>query len=48
MWKIIMVEDEQPILDLHKLLLEKEGLFQVIATFTSPLEAITQILSIKG
>ena len=47
MWKIIMVEDEQPILDLHKLLLEKRN-FSSYYTFTSPLEAITQILSIKG
>ncbi|QSB10783.1 response regulator [Lysinibacillus fusiformis] len=48
MWRIIMVEDEQPILDLHKLLLEKEGIFKVIASFTSPIEATTQILTIKG
>ena len=30
MWRIIMVEDEQPILDLHKLLLEKEGFLRLL------------------
>ncbi|WP_155589979.1 response regulator [Lysinibacillus cavernae] len=48
MWRIIMVEDEQPISDLHKLLLEKEGIFEVIASYTSPIEAAAQILTIKG
>lgn len=44
MWKIIMVEDEQPILDLHKRLLEKDNLFQVIAAYTSPIEAARELL----
>jgi two-component SAPR family response regulator len=43
MWEIIIVEDEEPILNLHKRLLEKSGLFKVIATFTSPIEAAKEL-----
>ena len=43
MWRIIIVEDEHLILELHTRLLEKYGPFQVIGTFQSPLEALEQI-----
>ncbi|MFF2753466.1 response regulator [Psychrobacillus sp. NPDC058041] len=43
MWKIIIVEDEQPIVDLHTRLLEKDGLFQVIKYYTSPIEAAKEL-----
>jgi len=46
MWRIIMVEDEQPILELHKRLLEKDSLFEIIASFTSPIEAAKEIAAI--
>ena len=46
MWRIIMVEDEQPILELHKRLLEKDSLFEVIASFTSSIEAAKEIAAI--
>ncbi|MGE7843452.1 response regulator [Lysinibacillus sp. NPDC093712] len=48
MWKIIMVEDEEPILNLHKRLLEKNGLFNVIATFTSPIEAAKELSNLHA
>lgn len=48
MWKIVMVEDEQPILDLHKRILEKDNLFHVIASFTSPVEAALELTKIQA
>ena len=48
MWKIILVEDEKPILDLHKRLLEKNCLFEVIATYTSPVEAAKEVLTLNA
>ncbi|PAQ16447.1 response regulator receiver protein [Bacillaceae bacterium SAOS 7] len=43
MWKIIIVEDEQPILELNTRLLEKYGAFQVVDSFLSPLEALEKL-----
>ena len=43
MWRIMVVEDEQPILDLHTRLLEKYAPFQVVASFQSPIEAFKEI-----
>ena len=43
MWRIMVVEDEQPILDLHTRLLEKYAPFQVVASFQSPIEALKEI-----
>lgn len=43
MWNIIIVEDEQPILDLHKRLLERNNLFKVIATYTSSVKAAKEL-----
>lgn len=43
MWKIIVVEDEKNILELSKHLLEKSGLFQVVAAYTYPLEALEHL-----
>ncbi|QWU43355.1 response regulator [Bacillus sp. NP247] len=43
MWRIVIIEDEKPILDLHNHLLIKHGGFQVIDTFQSPLEALKMI-----
>ncbi|MEG0259621.1 MAG: response regulator [Lysinibacillus sp.] len=43
MWKVILVEDEQPILDLEKRLLEREGLFDVIAMYTAPKQALLEL-----
>lgn len=48
MWKIVMVEDEQPILDLHKWLLEKDNLFQVVASFTSPVKAASELTNLQA
>jgi len=43
MWRIMVVEDEQPILDLHTRLLEKYAPFQVVTSFQSPIEALKEI-----
>lgn len=43
MWRIMIVEDEQPILELHTMLLEKYGPFEVVAAFQSPIEALNEI-----
>ncbi|MDA1678398.1 MULTISPECIES: response regulator [unclassified Bacillus cereus group] len=43
MWRIVIIEDEKPILDLHNHLLTKHGGFQIIDTFQSPLEAINML-----
>lgn len=48
MWKIILVEDEKPILDLHKRLLEKDHLFKIIAAYTSPIEAAKEVLTLDA
>ncbi|MFF5995935.1 response regulator [Lysinibacillus sp. KU-BSD001] len=48
MWKIVMVEDEQPILELHKRILEKDHLFQVIASFTSSVAATLELPKIQA
>lgn len=48
MWKIILVEDEKPILDLHKRLLEKNHLFKVIAAYASPIEAAKEVLTLDA
>jgi two-component SAPR family response regulator len=39
----MVVEDEQPILDLHTRLLEKYAPFQVVASVQSPIEALKEI-----
>jgi two-component system, LytTR family, response regulator len=43
MWRVMIVEDEQPILDLHTRLLEKDGSFQVVGAFQSPFEALEEL-----
>jgi two-component system LytT family response regulator len=43
MWKIIIVEDEKPILGLHARLLEAYGPFQIVGCFESPFEALQEI-----
>lgn len=43
MWKIIIVEDEKPILNLHERLLETYGPFQIVGCFTSPFDALEEI-----
>lgn len=43
MWKVIIVEDEKPILDLHARLLETYGPFQIAGCFESPFEALQEI-----
>lgn len=48
MWKIAMVEDEQPILDLHKRILEKDHRFQVIASYSSPTIAALELTKIQA
>jgi len=45
MWRIIVVEDEKPILDLNGRLLEMSGLFKVVSSFQSPIEALEKIPS---
>jgi two-component system LytT family response regulator len=43
MWKIIIVEDEEPILNLHARLLETYGPFQIVGCFESPFDALQEI-----
>ncbi|RJX40269.1 response regulator [Paenibacillus pinisoli] len=43
MWKVIIVEDEKPILGLHARLLESYGPFQVVGLFESPFDALPEI-----
>ncbi len=43
MWKVIIVEDEQPILGLHARLLEAYGPFQIVGCFQSPFDALQEI-----
>lgn len=43
MWKIIIVEDEKPILGLHARLLETYGPFQIVGCFESPFDALSEI-----
>jgi len=47
MWKVIIVEDETPILDLHARLLESYGPFQIVGRFESPFEALQEIPKLK-
>ncbi|GGG78358.1 response regulator [Paenibacillus radicis (ex Gao et al. 2016)] len=43
MWKVILVEDEKPILGLHARLLETYGPFEIVGRFESPFEALQEI-----
>jgi len=43
MWKVIIVEDEKPILGLHARLLETYGPFQIVGSFESPFDALQEI-----
>ncbi|MGG4340555.1 response regulator [Paenibacillus lautus] len=43
MWKIIIVEDEKPILGLHARMLETYGPFQVVGCYESPFDALQEI-----
>ncbi|OAB47793.1 response regulator [Paenibacillus antarcticus] len=43
MWKVVIVEDEKPILDLHARLLETYGPFQIVGCFESPFDALQEI-----
>lgn len=43
MWRIMVVEDEQPILELNTRLLEKYGPFQVVASYQSSLEVLKNL-----
>lgn len=43
MWRVIIVEDEKPILGLHARLLETYGPFQIVGCFESPFEALQEI-----
>ncbi|WP_130616322.1 response regulator [Cohnella abietis] len=43
MWKVVIVEDEKPILGLHARLLETYGPFQIVGCFESPFEALQEI-----
>ncbi|MGO4370241.1 response regulator [Paenibacillus sp. MCAF20] len=43
MWKVILVEDEKPILGLHARLLETYGPFQIVGRFESPFDALQEI-----
>ncbi|WP_256758733.1 response regulator [Cohnella sp. WQ 127256] len=43
MWRVIIVEDEKPILGLHARLLEAYGPFQILGCFESPFEALQEI-----
>jgi len=43
MWKVIIVEDEKPILGLHARLLETYGPFQIAGCFESPFDALQEI-----
>lgn len=43
MWKVVIVEDERPILDLHARLLETYGPFQIAGCFESPFDALQEI-----
>ena len=47
MWRVIIVEDEKPILDLHTRLLETYGPFQIVGRFESPFEALQEIPNLK-
>ncbi|MCR8659834.1 response regulator [Paenibacillus endoradicis] len=47
MWRVIIVEDERPILDLHTRLLETYGPFQIMGRFESPFEALQEIPKLK-
>lgn len=42
-WKVIIVEDEKPIMRLHARLLEMDGAFQVVGCYESPFEALREI-----
>ncbi|MHA6481715.1 LytR/AlgR family response regulator transcription factor [Paenibacillus sp. strain BS8-2] len=43
MWKVILVEDERPILGLHARLLETYGPFEIAGRFESPFDALQEI-----
>lgn len=43
MWKVIIVEDEIPILRLHARFLETYGPFQIVGCFESPFDALQEI-----
>ncbi|WEK54648.1 MAG: response regulator [Candidatus Cohnella colombiensis] len=43
MWKVVIVEDEKPILGLHARLLEAYGSFEIVGCFESPFEALKEI-----
>ncbi|WP_036717459.1 LytTR family DNA-binding domain-containing protein [Paenibacillus sp. JCM 10914] len=43
MWKVIIVEDEKPILGMNARLLETYGPFQIVGCFQSPLDALREI-----
>lgn len=43
MWRVIIVEDEKPILGLHARLLETYGPFQIVGCFESPFDALQEI-----
>ncbi|MFF2482390.1 response regulator [Paenibacillus sp. NPDC058071] len=43
MWKVILVEDEKPILGLHARLLETYGPFEIVGRFESPFDALQEI-----
>jgi len=43
MWRVIIVEDEKPILGLHARLLETYGPFQIVDCFESPFDALQEI-----
>lgn len=43
MWRIMVVEDEKLLLELHTRLLEKHGPFQVLGSFPFPLDALKEI-----
>lgn len=43
MWRAVVVEDEQSILELHVMLLKKFGPFQVVGTYQSPSKALKEI-----
>lgn len=47
MLKVMIVEDERPILDFMKLLIDESSHFSLIGAFTNPQEALEQFASLK-
>ncbi|HDR6271855.1 TPA: response regulator [Bacillus cereus] len=47
MWRMIVIDDENPTLALHKILLEKFGPFQVVGIFQSALDAFKNLPKYK-